>query len=113
MKELILKDPWTGEDMKAMLSTGKYSNNHRMFLSVLTWDNEWEFWEPWCNITVNLPDKEIPAENFAFVDTNNAPYIAKWLVDNKFARYTEKVAFSGYCQYPLMEFDMEAVKKHV
>ena len=75
--------------------------------------------EPYSIPTVNLGDKldngaTIP-KNCAFMDTNNSPTIAKYFIESGIAKhYTDgsKPVYkqSGYCMYPLFEFDAEKLK---
>ena len=45
----------------------------------------------------------------AFVDTNNCPWVKEFLEDNHIAKFTGWSAPSGFCDYPLYEFDKDAV----
>lgn len=58
-------------------------------------------------ITVNLQKKPLD-NNHAYVDVNNMPDIYEWLKDNGIAGDTGLVGFSGFCIYPLMEFDLDS-----
>ena len=62
-------------------------------------------------ITTNLDDFVFGA-NMTYVDENNYNGIAQILVDNNIAKYTGYIAQSGYCQYPLLEFDFEELDKY-
>ena len=58
-------------------------------------------------LTVNIADSDVMAnDKRAFIDTNNnGEEIAQWLIDNKIAYPTGFIGFSGFCTYPLFEFD--------
>ena len=66
-----------------------------------------QLWEPeegpFATLTVNL-GKKLPA-NQAFVDTNNCPWGEEFIEENGLGKDTGKFGFSGYCVYPLYEFD--------
>lgn len=59
---------------------------------------------PFATLTVNLESK-LPA-NYAFVDTNNCPWAEQFIREHKLGKPTGMVGYSGYCTYPLYEFDM-------
>ena len=123
MKTIAYKNPWTGEELKACFVVDKYANNGRMYIGMLTWNEEYSFYEPWCDITVNIPyvGKRKPTE--CFVDTNNCPQIDEWLVENHIAKYaTEscgdsclrtKYGYSGFCRYPAMVFNMSRINEYL
>ena len=112
MKTLTMKNPWDDEDMKVCFRVSKYANNERLYVGILCLNDEYQFWEPWCDVTVNLSDEDISSENCAFVDTNNAPYISQWLQDNGIAKFVGEFGFSGFCAYPMMEFDVDKVNEY-
>ena len=60
-------------------------------------------YEPYGNLTVNLGER-LP-ENMAYVDTNNMPNAERFIKDNKLGKFTGKTRKSGYCEYPLYEFN--------
>ena len=64
-------------------------------------------WSPFAVITVNLSDR-VQDETHAFLDTNNCPWAEEFLLDNKIARKTEVTMKSGFCTYPLYEFDLDS-----
>lgn len=102
---------WTGEVMDAMLCMDSYADNGRMYIGLLTFDKEYEFWEPWCDITVNLPMNELTdKECCAFVDINNDPTLPKFLEQNGLAVPTGRTARSGWVSYPEYRFDMDKVR---
>lgn len=80
----------------------KYQNNGNLAIQVMSEDEEYGGWEPWCSLTVNL-DKKLP-ENQAYLDTNNCSReIIIWLYHNHYVSDVG-VGFSGFCSYPLVEF---------
>lgn len=90
------------DDEKVTLSAEKYSSNNALAVVMYYEDMDEED-----VITVNIPGGT-QSDTLAFVDTNNMPDIVKWLTENEIARETGIVARSGYCAYPLMEFDLES-----
>lgn len=65
--------------------------------------------EPWSDITVNIPGTIAPVGT-AFIDTNNNPWAEDFLMENGIAKPTGATGHSGYCTYPLYEFDMKCFK---
>ena len=59
-------------------------------------------------ITVNLPSDIIEEEkNLAYIDTNNCSWAEKMLKQHRFAKDTGICGYSGYCAYPLYEFNLD------
>ena len=65
---------------------------------------------PVARITVCLCDSAL-AENEAYVDTNNCPWVVDFLEAKGLAKSTGRTRRSGYCIYPAMEFDREKIAK--
>lgn len=61
---------------------------------------------PVARLTVCLCDPTL-AENEAYVDTNNCPWVVDFLESKGLAKSTGKMKRSGYCVYPVMKFDRE------
>lgn len=108
-------NPWTGEIECAELTKDTYcfKRQNRMYLGLLTLDPDSGFMSPYCDITVNLPDETLTGESYAFVDTNNAPFLPRFLAENGLAEPTGLFGFSGFCAYPEYRFNMEEIHKHL
>lgn len=95
-----------GETHKARFEKSEYANNRNLYVGVQTWDDDYEYWEPWCDLTVNL-DIIVP-RNEAFLDTNNCtPELIRVLFEKGYAIDTEVRRSSGFCTYPLVRFTDE------
>ena len=70
----------------------------------------WGYYGPIATITVCLDDDRLEP-NQSYVDTNNCPWAPEWIEENGLGRNTGKKARSGYCTYPLYEFDMLRIQK--
>lgn len=106
-------NPFAPEDiLKAVLHENRYLDRDRLYLGLLTWNEEFRGYEPWCDITVNLQREELTDENCAFLDVNNAPYLEKFIQDNHLGRPTGRRAQSGYVTYPEYRFNPEEIRKH-
>lgn len=67
--------------------------------------------EPYATITVNLCSK-YQSFTRAFIDTNNCPWAEQFLVGYNIAHPVENIrATSGFCSYPLYEFDLDQLGK--
>lgn len=94
------------------LRKSTYVENNSLAIIVDSWDDEFEFWEQFCIITVNLSNG-MATDTRAFIDTNNCPFAEKFLVDNNIASPTGRVAQSGWCTYPLYQFKEDVLNKIV
>ena len=61
---------------------------------------------PFATITVNLSAGQLP-EDCAFVDTNNCPWAPDFIAEHGLGRCTCMIGASGYCTYPMYEFDVD------
>ena len=72
--------------------------------------------EPYANITVNLPEYELPEPKvhgfYAFIDTNNCPWAEQVLFDTGIGIPTGKFRTSGYCNYPIYFIFTANLKKY-
>lgn len=65
-------------------------------------------WSDFAQITVNL-QSPLQDETHAFLDINNCPWVEEFLCDNGIAKPVEGITMkSGFCTYPLYEFNTEA-----
>ncbi len=62
---------------------------------------------PFARLTVNL-GKKLP-DNQAYVDVNNCPWAERFIEENGLGEHQDKFGISGYCVYPLYEFNMDKV----
>lgn len=69
---------------------------------------------PIATLTVCLPDEPLDDETESFVDVNNFPDGVALIEKYGLGRRSPwgRVGFSGYCMYPLYEFDLDELKKH-
>ena len=110
--------PWTYEILKARFVVDSYVGGNGTYIGMKTWNDEYDFWEHYCDVTVNIPYSSVNLEKTentveCFVDTHNVPDIDNWLVENGLAFYTNKRAQSGFLTYPVLRFDMRKVAEYV
>lgn len=109
MKPVEINFTFYEETHRARFYKDTYANNGSLYIGVVTWDEEYEYWEPWGDLTVNLPGM-CPDENEAFLDTNNcAPEIISELKNQGYIKDTSIKRQSGFCTYPLYAFTEEFI----
>ena len=100
-----------GKDHKIILGKTSYRNNNTIaVLMIEVFDDGHE--EDWATLTVNLECNLglANADDSQFIDTNNlGKDIIKWLEDNKIATFTGLSWPSGFCVYPLVFFNKDAL----
>lgn len=93
-----------GEKYNLIVKTSRYTNNDS--LAVLL---ETEEGEPFATVTVNIMNG-VASEEYQYIDTNNCSWAPKFIEDNGLGTPTGIMGFSGFCQYPLYRFNLEALK---
>lgn len=85
----------------------QYQNPQTLAVEALCVEND-EITEPFAILTVNLDGytgMDNQDDKRAFIDTNNCNYAERFLKKNKLAKDTGIKARSGFCSYPLYEWD--------
>lgn len=100
-----------GEKHQIALRKGSYYANKTLAVEMVLVDNEGEITEPWGMLTVNIDSSNVLAsETRAFIDTNNnGEEIIGWLEKNNIATPKSLYGQSGWCSYPLVEFNSQAL----
>ncbi len=93
-----------GETYNLVAKTANYSNNGSLAVMLETDEGE-----PFATLTVNLADGVAESE-YQYVDTNNCSWAEEFIKKNKLGEPTGMMGFSGFCQYPLYRFNLEALK---
>lgn len=105
----MLKYSSHGEEYDIILRMGKYQNGNLAIQMYCHDENG--FVEPFATLTKNL-DVCLP-ENQAYLDTNNLGIeIGIWVDENDLGEYLGELKGSGFCFYPLFEFNLEKVMEH-
>lgn len=87
---------------KVFLDTAKYQTNGNLAIEM------WTAVEPFARLTVNLNYGKLP-ENKAFVDINNCPWAEEFIRENKLGKPTGEIGYSGFCEYPMYEFNLDKI----
>ena len=65
-------------------------------------------------LTVNLESFDLDGDKeYAFVDTNNCPWVEEFLVKNEIAYFTGINVPQGFCTYPLYKFDLTKLQEEL
>ena len=86
-----------------------YSANNNLAIQLLCLDEE-DFLEPFATLTVNT-QTVLPA-NQAAVDTNNFPEAIQLIEEYRLGIPTGDYVYSGYCRYPVYEFNIQELKDY-
>ena len=106
-------NPWNGKPMVGYFTIHKYWYNGRTCLKIRAKEKlSEEFFEPFCNVTVNLPNAELSSENLVFLYFNNAPWLEQFMIDNGFGMPTGRFRTSGFVNYPLYLCDMKKIHRY-
>ena len=96
-----------GTTENVTLTVNTYVDNNSLYVGMTTAGDG--FPEPYGDVTVNLLSSVPPY--CAFVDTNNMPELEDFLVKNGIAEFTGLTQKSGYCSYPLYQFNAEKMHR--
>lgn len=112
--------PYSGETMDAIIYANHYAVNGRIYLGLYTFshddeveDDDCGWWEPYCDITVNLSAPLIDNKTCAFIDTNNGSFLYNWIIKNDLGKPTGRTANSGFCVYPEFELNIEEIRHYL
>lgn len=114
---LVMPNPfYNGDEVKeynVMLEIDKYAYGGSIYMGLWAEIEEFGnlFYEPYCDITVNITGYPLN-KDCAFLDTNNSPFIVDFLLKNGLGKLTGRTVGSGYCTYPEFQFDIEKCRKH-
>ena len=107
---MLIYKSW-GTDWKITFKVSSYANNGNLAISMIDWNDGYA--EPYASLTVNLGDRgDTLPMNQAYVDTNNLSGIEAWIQKTGIGKFTGHVKPSGFCVYPLYEFDLEKIAQH-
>lgn len=64
---------------------------------------------PFATITVNLHRL---GPGYAFLDTNNCPWIMNIFAQYNLGTWTGETRYSGWCEYPLYKLNLNVIRKY-
>lgn len=101
----------TGKTTPVKVIVTKYTNPETLAILLKCAESPWE---DFAVITVNLVsspygDVKYQDESHAYIDTNNCPWAEEFLQENGIAKPDPRDIYgmSGFCTYPLYEFNPE------
>lgn len=87
------------------INVSTYTTNNNLYVGMIT--REDGFTEPFGDISVNIDN--LPPYHAA-LDTNNLPHVAEFVESQGLGKPTGVLLTSGYCTYPVFEFDRDALR---
>ena len=106
MKTFSVKTRWRTYN-NCVLFMDRYAINSHIVLRIFTDEG------PLASLTVNLPETRRYPNNFGFLDVNNFPEAETVVNSLGIGKETGILAASGFCVYPLYEFDIEKIKEMI
>lgn len=101
----------SGQGTPVKVIVTKYTNPETLAILLTCAESPWE---DFAVITVNLVsspygDVKYQDESHAYIDTNNCPWAEEFLQENGIAKPDSRDIYgmSGFCAYPLYEFNPE------
>ena len=97
------------DDVKVRADRTKYRQNNSLAVALLTEDGS-----VFGIITVNINATDLltlkaRADGYAYVDLNNFPWLTEFLEETGIAKATGESSISGFCDYPLYQFDLKQI----
>lgn len=89
-------------DYEVWLTRATYLSNKT--LAIQAWCDE----GPFATLTVNL-ENFLQGKDSAFVDTNNCPWAEQFIQDNGLGEPLGVYGESGWCTYPLYQFNLDEI----
>ena len=107
------ENPWNGKTMTGYFTIHKYWYNGRTCVKIRAKEKLSEdFFEPYCDVSVNLPFADLESDNLIFIDVNNAPWLEEFMISNGFGMPTGRIRTSGFVNYPLYLCDMKKIHRY-
>lgn len=106
MKTFEINTPWNTTN-GCFLVKETYLNNLHVALSIFCDEG------PFADLTVNIDGIERFPKNFSCIDTNDFPQGTMLAEQLGIGKPTEYVLRSGFCTYPVYEFDMDKIKEYI
>ena len=85
-----------------------YRSTNNLYIGLKAYDEDLEDIDHYCDVTVNITD--LPYLQSTIDTNNNGDKMIKFLEENGFGHATGRMVPSGYCWFPVFEFDPEMLK---
>lgn len=106
MEALTFTPEYSDKPIEMELQVSWYVNTGGIYVGLFSMEED--FPEPYGDLTVNLG--YVP-DYCGFLDINNNPGIASFVEENGLARPLDIEVPSGFCCYPLYEFNKEKLRE--
>jgi len=106
--ELEYKSPWGSTEIVTP-KINSYANNNNLYLGLDYFDNEFEEWLPYSDVTVNVG--KLPYLESAIDTNNNGTAIVTFLEENGFGYLTGLSIESGFCTFPVFKFNEDKLRE--
>lgn len=107
-KTFIYTDNY-GDDNDVSLVFDMYRDNNNLFIGLEEYDKEFNYWDSYCDVTVNIID--LPFLYSAIEVNFGGQEKIDFLVKNGFGELTDKMVASGFNKYPVFRFNPEKIKE--
>ena len=98
-----------GDATEVQLELNMYRDNNNLYLGMTEWDEELQGYVHYGDVTVNIHDLPYLQST---IDTNNfSNALIGFLVENNIAEGTGRAFRSGYCIFPIFEFNADVLKE--
>lgn len=104
MKKKFYEISLFDQTWRVELRKGEYNIGGGLAIMIFTDEGE-DFATLTVNLQVSLPG------NCALIDTNNNPWAEEFLKKNKIAKPTGRCVSSGFCTFPVYEFDKKILSE--
>lgn len=92
---------------------GEISDNG-MNLGLLCKDEEYDFYEPYMDVAIIVPESRNCKSDTAFVkDYSENAGLGNWLIENGIATKTGRAVLSGFVMIEEYKFNVKKVKEHM
>lgn len=100
-----------GKSYDIYFTVGKYKSNNTLAIDASFTDED-GFEDYYGNVSKNLVNTRLLADNEFYADTNNNFLLIDEMLKKGLIKQTEEYATSGFCKYPLMRLT-EKFKEYV
>lgn len=98
-----------GNAYQVLPKLNTYANNDNLYVGLDFFDQEFEYWAPYADVTVNVGS--LPFLESAIDINNNGSKILSLLLDNDFGELTGRSIQSGFCTFPIFRFNANKLKE--
>lgn len=98
-----------GDENNVALVLNMYRDNNNLYIGLEEHDEEFDFWDPFCDVTVNV--RTLPFLESAINIEFGGQEKIDFLIQNGFGELTDKKLRSGFLEFPVFRFNAEKLKE--